>query len=70
MGNIRSTAEFVAATIFLGAALVSRRQGDEIQGVTPREANPGTDAMERGLYAYNPVTVPLTRAGETHSTVN
>lgn len=50
--------------------LASRRQGDEIQGVTPRGANPGTDAMERGLYAYNPVTVPLTRAGETHSTIN
>jgi salicylate hydroxylase len=53
-----------------GVQLASRRQGDEIQGVTPRGANPGTDAMERGLYAYNPVTVPLTRAGESHSTTN
>src|SRR5215471_1146159 len=53
-----------------GVQLDSRRQGDEIQGVTSRGANPGTDAMERGLYAYNPVTVPLTRASETHSTIN
>jgi salicylate hydroxylase len=50
--------------------LASRRQADEIQGATPRGANPGTGAMERGLYAYNPVTVPLTRASETHSTIN
>jgi salicylate hydroxylase len=42
-----------------GVQLASRRQGDEIQGVTARGANPGTDAMERGLYSYNPVTVPL-----------
>ena len=51
-----------------GVQLASRRQGDEIQGVTTRGANPGTDAMERGLYAYNPVTVPLAAADETHST--
>ena len=48
-----------------GVQLASRRQADEIQGATPRGANPGTGAMERGLYAYNPVTVPLTRASET-----
>jgi salicylate hydroxylase len=44
-----------------GVQLASRRQAGEIQGATPRGANPGTGAMERGLYAYNPVTVPLTR---------
>ena len=44
-----------------GVQLASRRQGDEIQGATPRGPNPGTDAVSRGLYAYNPVTVPLTR---------
>src|SRR6516164_11865968 len=53
-----------------GVQLASRRHADEIQGATPRGANPGTGAMERGLYAYNPVTVPLTRASETHSTIN
>jgi salicylate hydroxylase len=53
-----------------GVQLASRRQADEIQGVTPRGANPGTSAMESGLYSYNPVTVPLARAGETHSTVD
>jgi hypothetical protein len=52
-----------------GVQLASRRQADEIQGATPRGANPGTGAMERGLYAYNPVAVPLTRASETHSTI-
>lgn len=45
-----------------GVQLASRRQGDEIQGATARGPNPGTDALDRGLYAYNPVTVPLTRA--------
>jgi salicylate hydroxylase len=39
--------------------LASRRQADEIQGVTAKGANPGRDALERGLYSYNPVTVPL-----------
>jgi salicylate hydroxylase len=53
-----------------GVQLASRHQADEIQGVTSRGANPGTSAMERGLYAYNPVTVPLTPASETHSTTN
>jgi hypothetical protein len=53
-----------------GVQLASRRQADEIQGVTPRGANPGASAMERGLFSYNPVTVPLTRAGETDSTVD
>lgn len=39
--------------------LASRRQADEIQGVTAKGANPGKDALERGLYSYNPVTAPL-----------
>ena len=42
-----------------GVQLASRRQADEIQGVTTKGANPGKDALERGLYSYNPVTVPL-----------
>jgi len=45
-----------------GVQLASRRQGDEIQGATARGPNPGTDAVSHGLYAYNPVTVPLTPA--------
>jgi salicylate hydroxylase len=43
-----------------GVQLASRRQADEIQGVTKRGANPGSNADDRGLYLYNPVTVPLT----------
>ena len=50
-----------------GVQLASRRQADEIQGVTARGPNPGTDSENRGLYSYNPVVVPLTRAGETRS---
>ena len=46
-----------------GVQLASRRQADEIQGVTAKGANPGKDALERGLYSYNPVTVPLSAAG-------
>ena len=42
-----------------GVQLASRRQADEIQGVTAKGANPGKDALERGLYSYNPVTVQL-----------
>ena len=45
-----------------GVQLASRRQADEIQGATTRGPNPGTDPVDRGLYAYNPVTVPLTAA--------
>lgn len=48
-----------------GVQLASRRQADEIQGVTAKGANPGKDALERGLYSYDPVTVPL--AGGSHS---
>jgi hypothetical protein len=44
-----------------GVQLASRRHADELQGVTPRGPNPGADASDRGLYAYNPVTVPLTQ---------
>lgn len=47
-----------------GVQLASRRQADEIQGATARGPNPGTDPVDRGLYAYNPVTAPLTRLGE------
>jgi salicylate hydroxylase len=43
-----------------GVQLASRQQADEIQGVTKRGANPGSNADDRGLYLYNPVTVPLT----------
>jgi 2-polyprenyl-6-methoxyphenol hydroxylase-like FAD-dependent oxidoreductase len=42
-----------------GVQLASRQQADETQGVTKRGANPGSDADSRGLYLYNPVTVPL-----------
>jgi hypothetical protein len=50
-----------------GVQLASRRHADEIQGVTAKGPNPGADASDRGLYAYNPVTVPLTRPDEAHS---
>src|SRR5215472_17418466 len=43
-----------------GVQLASRQQADEIQGVTKRGANPGVNADDRGLYLYDPVTVPLT----------
>jgi salicylate hydroxylase len=42
-----------------GVQLASRQQADENQGVTQRGANPGSNADDRGLYFYNPVTVPL-----------
>jgi hypothetical protein len=45
-----------------GVQLASRQQADENQGVTKRGANPGSNADDRGLYLYNPVTVPLTSA--------
>jgi salicylate hydroxylase len=45
-----------------GVQLASRQQADENQGVTKRGANPGANADDRGLYLYNPVTVPLTLA--------
>jgi 2-polyprenyl-6-methoxyphenol hydroxylase-like FAD-dependent oxidoreductase len=47
-----------------GVQFASRQQADEIQGVTLRGANPGADADVRGLYRYNPVTVPLAPARE------
>jgi len=43
-----------------GVQLASRQQADENQGVTKRGANPGSNADDRGLYLYNPVTVSLT----------
>ena len=42
--------------------LASRQQADELQGVTKRGPNPGANADDRGLYPYNPVTVPLAPA--------
>jgi len=42
--------------------LASRQQADELQGATKRGPNPGANADDRGLYLYNPVTVPLTPA--------
>ncbi len=42
-----------------GVQLASRQQADENQGVTKRGANPGANADDRGLYLYNPATVPL-----------
>jgi 2-polyprenyl-6-methoxyphenol hydroxylase-like FAD-dependent oxidoreductase len=45
-----------------GVQLASRQQADENQGVTDRGANPGANADDRGLYLYNPVTVPLAAA--------
>jgi hypothetical protein len=44
-----------------GVQLASRRQADEIQGVTSRGPNPGADPLDRGFYLYNPVTVSLAR---------
>ena len=46
-----------------GVQLASRQQADEVQGATERGPNPGTGAELRGLYSYNPVTVPLAPAG-------
>ena len=46
-----------------GVQLASRQQADENQGVTTRGANPGSNADDRGLYLYNPVTVSLTDPG-------
>jgi salicylate hydroxylase len=45
-----------------GVQLASRQQADEIQGTTKRGPNPGATADDRGLYLYNPVTVPLALA--------
>jgi salicylate hydroxylase len=45
-----------------GVQLASRRQADQIQGVTAKGPNPGADPLDRGLYSYNPVTAPLPRA--------
>jgi len=42
-----------------GVQLASRQQADENQGATTRGANPGSNADDRGLYRYNPVTVSL-----------
>lgn len=44
-----------------GVQLASRQQADEVQGVTKRGVNPGSNADDRGLYLYNPVTVALTQ---------
>jgi salicylate hydroxylase len=49
-----------------GVQLASRRQADEIQGVTSRGPNPGKDPVDRGLYSYNPVTVPPRGQGMCH----
>lgn len=46
-----------------GVQLASRQQADENQGVTKRGANPGSNADDRGLYRYNPVTVALADPG-------
>jgi salicylate hydroxylase len=46
-----------------GVQLASRQQADEIQGATGRGPNLETGAETRGLYSYNPVTVPLAPAG-------
>jgi salicylate hydroxylase len=46
-----------------GVQLAARQQADEVQGVTKRGANPGMTADDRGLYLYNPVTVPLAPPG-------
>jgi len=47
-----------------GVQFASRQQADENQGVTERGANPGVNADDRGLYLYNPVTVPLALAAK------
>jgi salicylate hydroxylase len=48
-----------------GVQLASRQQAEEVQGATERGPNPGAGAEVRGLYSYNPVTVPL--AAASHS---
>jgi len=50
-----------------GVQLASREQADEVQGATERGPNSGAGAEMRGLYSYNPVTVPLARAGDMPS---
>jgi 2-polyprenyl-6-methoxyphenol hydroxylase-like FAD-dependent oxidoreductase len=45
-----------------GVQLASRQQADEIQGTTESGPNLETGAETRGLYSYNPVTVPLVPA--------
>jgi salicylate hydroxylase len=47
-----------------GVQLASRQQADEIQGATKAGPNTETGAEMRGLYSYNPVTVPLAPAGD------
>ncbi len=46
-----------------GVQLASRQQANEIQGTRERGPNTETGAEMRGLYSYNPVTVPLAPAG-------
>jgi salicylate hydroxylase len=48
-----------------GVQLASRQQASEIQAATERGPNLETGAEMRGLYSYNPVTVPLAPAGDT-----
>jgi salicylate hydroxylase len=47
-----------------GVQFAPRQQADEIQGATKRGPNLGTVAEMRGLYSYNPVTVPLAPTGD------
>jgi salicylate hydroxylase len=47
-----------------GVQLASRQQADEIQRATEKGPNLETGAEMRGLYSYNPVTVPLAPAGD------
>jgi salicylate hydroxylase len=50
-----------------GVQLASRQQANEIQGTGERGPNTETGAEMRGLYSYNPVTVPLAPAGDRPS---
>jgi salicylate hydroxylase len=50
-----------------GVQLASRQQANEIQGTGKRGPNTETGAEMRGLYSYNPVTVPLAPAGDRPS---
>jgi 2-polyprenyl-6-methoxyphenol hydroxylase-like FAD-dependent oxidoreductase len=47
-----------------GVQLASRQQADEIQRATDSGPNLETGAEMRGLYSYNPVTVPLAPMGD------
>jgi hypothetical protein len=54
--------DFLALAASMGLPARRIDQADELQGVAKRGPNPGANADDRGLYLYNPVTVPLSPA--------